>query len=825
MTEKRSFGALLKQLRKRAGMTQRDLAVALNYSDSLISSLENAQRRPDLHAVTTRFIPALGLQDDPATAALLIECAAAASGDDVPEPVTLYSVVSYGTRAVQAKHSRVLPIVPNELIGRDEEVHRLCNRLLGHHGRLLTLVGPPGIGKTQLALAVAARLQRHYSDGALFVPLAAIVDSIAMAATIVAAVGGSEASAKPPQIRLIEVLRRKHILLVLDNCEQIVGAAPLIAEVVAACPQLSILATSRERLHLRAEQRYRVPALDLAAAVELFALRAAALDVDFTITAANRPTLEAICQRLDRLPLALELCAAQVDLFAPAQILAQLRARPLDLLINGAHDLPPQHRTLRHAIQRSYELLAEHERVLFRRLGIFKGGWSLEAMEAVCAREQALDRRMLVETLRALIGKSLVRAETPLTDERRFLMLETIREYALERLEASGESEQLRGQHAAYYQALGEHVWLTEDGPVSGGAWVRRLQPDYENFQSALVWSQSTAGNSEAALQLCSAMEGLWASRGMRYEAIAAMERALDHPRGAGRTGAHWIIRWDLARLFTSIGNYTAARMHAEEAVLLARELGDINLSAQALERLGAVARDQGDSASAWARFNESLAILRELGDPHSIANALNTLAGVAIMEEDPARAELLLAESREIGQRAGSASDCFAWTLTNLGHAAQLRGDYARAAQLHHESLVRFGSTDYPLGPPTAYHGLGEAALGQGNTDEAARWFAQGLVLSQRESNLASIAWCLAGLGSVAAKSEAPERAARLWGAAEQLRQTIGCRSAPATRATYEQAIAVARCQGAEGSFAAAWAAGQALSLDEVIADALAKA
>jgi predicted ATPase/DNA-binding XRE family transcriptional regulator len=819
-----SFASLLKRLRKRAGMTQRDLAAALNYSDSLISSLENAHRQPDLHAVIARFIPALGLQDDPTTATLLIECAAAARGD-VPDSLTLYPVAFNRNQREQPGHPSVLPTAPDELIGRDEEVHRLCNRLLGHHGRLMTLVGPPGIGKTRLALAVAARLERRYEDGVLFVPLATISDPITMASTIAAAVGGSEASAKPPQLRLIELLRRKHLLLVLDNCEQIVGAAPLIAEVLTACPRLSILATSRERLHLRAEQRYRVPPLGLAAAVELFTLRAAAVDADFTTTAANRPTLEAICQRLDRLPLALELCAAQVDLFAPVQILQQLRAHPLDLLVNGAHDLPPQHRTLRHAIQRSYELLADHEQVLFRRLGVFVDGWSLDAMEAVCGFEHATDGRTLVETLHALIGKSLVRAETTPAGERRFLMLETIREYAVEQLEASGKAERLRRQHATYYQFLGEHVWLTEDGPVSGGAWVRRLQPDYENFQSALVWSQSMAGNSEAALQLCSAMEGLWASRGMRHEAIAAMERSLQHLRGVGRTDAHWIIRWDLARLFTSIGNYTAARLHAEEAVLLARELGDTNLSACALERLGSLAHEQGDSATAWARLSESLAMLRELNDAHSIANALNALASVAIMEQDPARAELLLAESHEIGQRAGSASDCTAWTLTNLGHAAQLRGDYARAAQFHHESLARFNSTDYPLGPPSVYHGLGQAALGAGNTDEAVRWFAHGLVLSQQESNLASIAWCLAGLGCAAAHGAAPERAARLWGAAEQLRQLIGCRSAPAARATYEQAIVMARCQVGEDSFAAAWAAGEALSLDEAIAEAFAKA
>ncbi len=308
----------------------------------------------------------------------------------------------------------------------------------------------------------------------------------------------------------------------------------------------------------------------------------------------------------------------------------------------------------------------------------------------------------------------------------------------------------------------------------------------------------------------------------MQHEAIAAMEQALVHPLGVGRTSAHWITRWDLARLHTSMGNYATAQTHAEEALLLARELGDTSLSAHALERLGAMAREQGDSATAWARLSESLAILRELDDAHCIANALNTLASVAIMEEDPARAEALLTESREIGQRAGPASDCFAWMLTNLGHAAQLRGDYARAAQLHQESLSRFSSTDYPLGPPTAYYGLGDAALGRGDNDEALRWFAQGLMLSQWESNLASIAWCMAGLGSTAALTEQPGRAARILGAAEALRTAIGCRPAPAARVTYERGLAVARAQLGDDAFALAWARGQGMTLEQAIAEAL---
>jgi tetratricopeptide (TPR) repeat protein len=425
----------------------------------------------------------------------------------------------------------------------------------------------------------------------------------------------------------------------------------------------------------------------------------------------------------------------------------------------------------------------------------------------------------------ALIDKSLLRQVEQEPATFRLVMLETIREYALEQLLASGEQHALlQRQHARYYLMMGERE-LQYRQTTPDQARVRRMNPEYDNLCSALAWSQTLAGDSETALRLITVLESLWYHRGVRHVAMIELERALDHPLGIGHTAAHTNAHRLLAEFLCLTGNYAAALPHFEQALALAQEQRDTNKVGWITSEIGILARERGDSTTAWTWLNAGLAILRELNNVEGIVWTLNTLAGVAILDEDPAQAETLIAESRTFWQDDGSNEYCawLGWALSHLGHAAQLRGEYNRAVDLHKESLALFRSLGgQHFGLPWAYHSLGETALGQGRMEEAASWLLQGLAVSQALSNRSSIAWCLAGLGSVAALDAQPERAARLWGAAERLQQVIGCRPAPAARTTYERNVIAICTEFNTDTITAAWAAGRALSLEQAVAEAL---
>ncbi len=427
------FGSFLRTLRRRLGMNQRDLAAAVGFSEAQISRLETGQRLPVVVVVAQTFVPALGLGEEPRLAVQLVELAAAARGEKPPSGITVQRHVRQMLMTDEVEEQRLLPTPPTSLLGRERDVDQLVKRILGHTGRLITLVGPPGIGKSRLALEVIRRSAAVYRDGAAFIPLTAVDDPHLVGAAIAGELGLADSNRKSSRSRLIEHLRRKELVLALDNFEQVIDAAPLVADLLTACPGLRVIATSRERLHLRAEQRFVVQPLDLTRAVELFVHSARAVDPDFQLTADNRPLLETICIRLDCLPLAIELSAVWVELLPLGTLLARLKDSSLDLLGDAARDRPPHHKTLRAAIWRSYSLSNSAEQALFRAVSVFIGGFDVAAVEALGFN---------AGVLQSLLGKSLIQRGGSAQEGRRFLQLDTLRDFAMERLAECGDEEE-----------------------------------------------------------------------------------------------------------------------------------------------------------------------------------------------------------------------------------------------------------------------------------------------------------------------------------------------------------------------------------------------
>jgi predicted ATPase/DNA-binding XRE family transcriptional regulator len=761
-----TFGDLLRRHRVAADLTQEELAERAGLSARGISDLERGARSHPYRETLLLLADALALGSAERAAFLR-----AARGQTKPE--------------ARPRDASQLPTPPTPLVGRSVQIAEVSGLLRQEAGRLVTLTGPGGVGKTRLALAVAEAVSDELPASAVFVDLAPLRDPDLVVARVAAALGLSEQGAVP----LGDVVRRflveRRMLLVLDNYEHLLAAATVVSDLLQAGPGVQVLVTSREALRLRGEREYAVPPLALpeshpspdldmlaeSDAVQLFVQRAIDVQADFRLTRENVAAVAAICQRLDGLPLALELAAARVKVLPPPALLARLERR-LPLLTGGPRDAPERQQTLRDAIAWSYDLLTTADQRLFQRLGTFVGGWTLDTAEAVVGDDE-LD---VLQGISSLVEKSLVRGGDAADVEPRFRLLETVREFALERLAASGEEATSRARHAAHFVTLAETTAARIRGPAQVEA-LDTLEADLANIRAAFVWL-AECEDIEAVARLSVAMGQFWVHRGHVGEA-----------RG-------WI-----------------------ERVLLRADLMPESLRLQTLQAATGFARVQGDRAEARRCGIEALALARALGSAPGVIESLQNLAMLEVFAAELDRAVELVEEALTLQSATGAPPNPF--VPYALGAVEYRRGHLDRAMSAYEKALALFRVAGDRQWIADSLDCLGDIHCDREQPVAALDRYSEALQLWWELKDGWGVADALVGIVDMAATAGQPERAARLLGAADALYERAGIGVPPFDRPNYERGLKAVRTQLGEERFAALRAEGRTWTAERAIDEA----